>query len=604
MSINRIFRRAYDGRFPAVSSGIPVSSRWVLILLLVGSLILAWHNRFIQDDAFISFRYAQHLVQGKGLVWNAGDKVEGYTNFLWTLLMAVPHYFGIDPVVFSMTIGMVFFLMCLCVTYSTAINLFGSQSIALVSVLFLGSNYTFSSFATGGMETEMQAGLLAASLLVFVRSVREDSWKGKQLILLSFLTALSLLTRMDSLVIALPLFLLAAIFSLGAARTWKEGITGICALVIPVATIVGLWLAWKLFYYGDILPNTYYIKIASETSAERGAAYVLDFFLSYWLAPFVVLFVILIFHSVTISHKEDRDVVHRSVNNSTESQERSSEQREGIVLGPHRTDPADSLTSSERRAIALIALLAILWFVYVIGIGGDFMEFRMMVPALPFLALIIGWVTIRVTHYRIIRFGLVLVMLCGSVHHAVKFEWDGRYGPESIRQLKVHLAENGHNWIGIGRTLRRELDMNPAVTIGTGNSGAIPYYSGLRTVDLFGLNDREIAKEGAPWTHVPGHQRRAFLYDLVRRKVNLIIGGMNHRSTHTEAAIILTFKDMMKWPVAIGHPQDIPVDSCVIEIPVADGRTFSAWYLVKSQFIDELIRERKWKTHPIDPRRL
>ncbi len=44
--------------------------------------VLAWSNRFIQDDAFISFRYAENLVQGKGLVYNEGERVEGYTNFL------------------------------------------------------------------------------------------------------------------------------------------------------------------------------------------------------------------------------------------------------------------------------------------------------------------------------------------------------------------------------------------------------------------------------------------------------------------------------------------------------------------------------------------
>ncbi len=42
---------------------------------------LAWRNRFVQDDAFISFRYARHLVEGHGLVWNPGERVEGYTNF-------------------------------------------------------------------------------------------------------------------------------------------------------------------------------------------------------------------------------------------------------------------------------------------------------------------------------------------------------------------------------------------------------------------------------------------------------------------------------------------------------------------------------------------
>lgn len=70
----------------------------LLSLVLLGLMLLAFFNRFIQDDAFISFRYAQNLVQQGELTWNPGetDRVEGYTNFLWTLLMAVPHLLGIN----------------------------------------------------------------------------------------------------------------------------------------------------------------------------------------------------------------------------------------------------------------------------------------------------------------------------------------------------------------------------------------------------------------------------------------------------------------------------------------------------------------------------
>ena len=52
-------------------------------------LLLAWAHRFVQDDAFISFRYAQHLARGQGLTWNVGEPpLEGFTNLLWTLALA------------------------------------------------------------------------------------------------------------------------------------------------------------------------------------------------------------------------------------------------------------------------------------------------------------------------------------------------------------------------------------------------------------------------------------------------------------------------------------------------------------------------------------
>src|SRR3989442_4318999 len=56
------------------------------------------HHFFLGDDCFISFRYARHLAAGQGLVWNPGERVEGYTNFLWVILMAgAPRLGGTPP---------------------------------------------------------------------------------------------------------------------------------------------------------------------------------------------------------------------------------------------------------------------------------------------------------------------------------------------------------------------------------------------------------------------------------------------------------------------------------------------------------------------------
>ena len=92
--------------------------RWVLFgglllvqLVFVGRLVLQaapglWESRWIQDDAYISFRYARNLVEGDGLVFNPGDRVEGYTNFLWTMVAAVPLATGVeDPLPFMHRAG-------------------------------------------------------------------------------------------------------------------------------------------------------------------------------------------------------------------------------------------------------------------------------------------------------------------------------------------------------------------------------------------------------------------------------------------------------------------------------------------------------------------
>jgi len=68
-----------------------------LILVLV--VLAALRNSFIQDDAFISFRYAHNLIYHHHLGWNAfgQERLEGYTNFLWTMLIAGAIKQGVDP---------------------------------------------------------------------------------------------------------------------------------------------------------------------------------------------------------------------------------------------------------------------------------------------------------------------------------------------------------------------------------------------------------------------------------------------------------------------------------------------------------------------------
>ena len=92
---------------------------------------LAWFNRFILDDAFISFRYARNLATGVGLFWNPGETVEGYTNFLWTILISAGIRFGVEPLIFTQLLGMVFFTCSLFLTYRLAETQFRSIEVPL-----------------------------------------------------------------------------------------------------------------------------------------------------------------------------------------------------------------------------------------------------------------------------------------------------------------------------------------------------------------------------------------------------------------------------------------------------------------------------------------
>ena len=87
------------------------TQEWVGLALAFVTLVLFAHqtveHRFVCDDAFISFRYAQHLAEGQGLVWNPGERVEGYTNFLWVVSIAIGMLLHIDPIALSLFLGSV-----------------------------------------------------------------------------------------------------------------------------------------------------------------------------------------------------------------------------------------------------------------------------------------------------------------------------------------------------------------------------------------------------------------------------------------------------------------------------------------------------------------
>jgi arabinofuranosyltransferase len=100
-----------------VSLPVPMDSRrippWAQRALVLGitwsiaaaGVLRAWSRRWSCDDAFISFRYADHLAHGQGLVWNVGERVEGFSNLLWTLLFVPAAAADLDLVVVSEVLG-------------------------------------------------------------------------------------------------------------------------------------------------------------------------------------------------------------------------------------------------------------------------------------------------------------------------------------------------------------------------------------------------------------------------------------------------------------------------------------------------------------------
>jgi len=125
---------------------------------IAGIAVLAWfarnvaHWRFLGDDAFISFRYARNLAEGHGLVWNVGEAVEGYTNFLWVLLMAAGMRAGIEPEMLSVALGVASGVAVLAlVLWRNAKTLGWEQPLVWLAPLLLASSRSFTACSTSGI---------------------------------------------------------------------------------------------------------------------------------------------------------------------------------------------------------------------------------------------------------------------------------------------------------------------------------------------------------------------------------------------------------------------------------------------------------------------
>ena len=527
-----------------------------LLFGLVAALVLsAWLNRFVQDDAFISFVYARNLVEGHGLTFNAGEYVEGYTNFLWTLMIAAGIRAGLDPIAWSYLLGLAFFAGSLLATYGLAAEISGSATTGLVATLLLGTNFSFNAYATGGLETQMQAFLIVVSVLLSLRATRGAQASPRLLALASCSYGLAVLTRLDSAAcLVLPGLVVAAKVARdeggAGARLARAG-----AFVAPATLLVAPWLAWKISYYGGVLPNTFYVKAASSASLLRGIHYVYRFFATYWLLPLAVVTLLALPRQVLATL------------------------RRGAPWG-----------------LTLVATVT-LWCAYVASVGGDFMEFRFMVPILPLIIVLLSWCLFAVVDDRRLRAAVVSAVVLGSLFHATTYF--GVRGIETIDSLAIHMEPDGGDWDEVGRSLGGYFGPGSGVVIAVGPSGAIPYYSRLQTVDMRGLVDPWVARNGLIVSSAPGHQRMAPLSYLVDRGVNLVVGHPQVVPRQGGLPEAYTRSSMAALGLADVATARFPGGARILAIPMSEDRLLLALYLVPSPEVERAIAEHGWTTVPL-----
>ena len=149
---------------------------WLQYILLSICIVICLYNciqlKFTVDDAYISMRYARHLYEGKGLVYNIGEYVEGYSNFLWVIILALWGSLGFNLPLIANVLGILFSLLTLVIVFKLMGRINDGVSFwSILPVIFLSTNWDFTGWATGGLETALFTLLLFVAIYRFHEEV-------------------------------------------------------------------------------------------------------------------------------------------------------------------------------------------------------------------------------------------------------------------------------------------------------------------------------------------------------------------------------------------------------------------------------------------------
>ena len=214
------------------------------------------------DDAFISFRYTRNLLEGHGLVFNPGEYVEGYTNFLWILeLAAIWGIFGLRPEHVAPWLSVAYTIGTIAAMMWWVARLPSLRNRGLVGWMALGllcSSATFAVWTSGGgLETRQFTFFIVAAVVCL--SLYANSRAG--LLTASFSLAAAELTRPEGLLLAACCFAWFAVQRLVTeGRVNARLLRQLVYLVAPFLILVAAHFLFRYAYYGEWLPNTYYAK--------------------------------------------------------------------------------------------------------------------------------------------------------------------------------------------------------------------------------------------------------------------------------------------------------------------------------------------------------
>lgn len=231
------------------------SNYFELILVFLIFSYISYQNAWLCDDSFISFRVLDHFVNGFGLRWNIAERVQAFTNPLLVLVIS-PFYYTYQNIVFWS------FLSSLIWGLSTFYFL-RKISISRISFWlgfgFLLSSRSFVDYSYSGLENSLNYLLEAIFFYLYFRKEEDTNSKLPGLVLIA---SFGLVSRIDFILIFIIPLLVVFV------EDWKEKRINISLYYkIALCSLPAVfWFLFSAFYYGSLLPNTYYSKTNVEDS--------------------------------------------------------------------------------------------------------------------------------------------------------------------------------------------------------------------------------------------------------------------------------------------------------------------------------------------------
>jgi hypothetical protein len=391
---------------------------------------------FMTDDAYISLRYSQRLLEGHGLTWNnLPPAVEGYTNFLWVLLCAAlgalgmnletaAHLLGIT----ATAAGIVAVAAQVYRDYPTKVKFFS----ALYGCLALCLSAPIAVWALGGLEQPLLAALLAWAAYFGIRWVSSSKGHKRDADVMGILLGLAVLSRADAALFT-ALFYAGAVLADGVRP--RSLIARARLLPLPILFFAAQEI-FRYTYYGAWLPNTAYVKVAfTFHRLYTGLRYDV-----YGTGSEIVFLLLTVVGAVAL------------------------------------------WIAGKKRQVIFLATISIGWLLYILIIGGDiFPSYRHFVPAMALMDFLVagcGLLTLaapfRFSVARVTVFLVLVLLVLTSDLFAPNETWESQ-GKQ------------------IGIFLRTAFGAQHPLLVSDA-AGVVPYYAQMEVIDPLGLNDYHIAR--------------------------------------------------------------------------------------------------------------